>query len=327
MTIIYTTHPLHPRAADLLAAAGELRVASAHDAATLTRECRDADVLIVRAPIPPELFAAQTRLRLAIRHGAGLDWIPSDAATAAGVLVANVPGANARTVAEHVVFGALAVLRRFRMVDRDLRSKGWSAGRAHADLAGELTGRTIGIVGMGNIGRAIAGIARGGFGMKVLAHTRSMVSLPAGVEGRSLDGLMAESDIVALCCPLTSETRGMVDARRIALMKPATVLVNVSRGAVVNDDALIAALREGRVGGAVLDVFTEQPLPPGHPYFSFDNVVLTPHMAGITEESMMRMGLAAAQESLRVLRGELPVNLRNPEAVAAFRARFPDPAI
>jgi D-3-phosphoglycerate dehydrogenase len=326
VTVIYTTHPLHPRAADMLASAGELRVASAHDAATLTRECRDADVLIVRAPIPPELFAGQTRLRLAVRHGAGLDWIPIDAATAAGVLVANVPGANARTVAEHVVFGALAVLRRFRMVDRDLREKGWSAGRAHADLTGELTGRTIGIVGMGNIGRAVAGIAQGGFGMKVLAHTRSMVSLPAGAEGHSLDGLMAESDIVALCCPLTPETRGMIDARHIGLMKPAAVLVNVSRGAVVGDDALIEALRNGRIGGAVLDVFTEQPLPPGHPYFSFDNAVLTPHMAGITEESMMRMGMVAAQESLRVLAGDLPENLRNPEAVEAFRTRFPDPA-
>jgi D-3-phosphoglycerate dehydrogenase len=118
----------------------------------------------------------------------------------------------------------------------------------------------------------------------------------------------------------------MIDARRIGLMKPAAVLVNVSRGAVVVDDALIEALRSGRIGGAVLDVFTEQPLPPGHPYFSFDNVVLTPHMAGITEESMMRMGMVAAQESLRVLAGDLPENLRNPEAVEAFRTRFPDPA-
>jgi D-3-phosphoglycerate dehydrogenase len=326
VTVIYTTHALHPSAGALLAGAGEMRIASAPDPETLTRECRDADILIVRAPIPRELFHAQARLRLAVRHGAGLDWIPIDAATEAGVLVANVPGVNARTVAEHVIFGAMAVLRRFRTVDRDLRQKGWNAGRAHSDQASELAGKTMGILGLGNIGRNIAAIARNGFGMTVLATTRTMGALPDGVAARNLDQLMTESDIVALCCPLTAETRGIIDARHIGLMKSTAILVNVSRGAVIDDDALVAALQAGRIGGAVLDVFTEQPLPEGHPYFSFDNVVITPHMAGITEESMMRMGVGAAEEALRVLAGELPVNLRNPEVVARFRQRFSQPS-
>lgn len=322
MTVIYTTHALHPGASAVLREAGEMRIASAPDPETLTRECRDADILIVRAPIPRELFHAQTRLRLAVRHGAGLDWIPIDAATEAGVLVGNVPGVNARTVAEHVMFGAMAVLRRFRSVDRDLRQKGWNAGRAHADQASELAGKTIGILGLGNIGRNIAAIARNGFGMTVLATTRTIHAMPDGVAPRSLDELMAESDIVALCCPLTPETRGIIDTRRIGLMKPTAILVNVSRGAIIDDNALVAALRAGRIGGAVLDVFAEQPLAAGHPYFSFDNVVITPHMAGITEESMMRMGVGAAEESLRVLAGELPINLRNPEVVERYRQRF-----
>lgn len=322
MTVVYTTHVLHPSAAALLAEAGELRTASALDPETLTRECRDADIIIVRAPIPPELFQAQTRLRMAVRHGAGLDWVPIDAATQAGVLVANVPGVNARTVAEHVFFGAMAVLRRFRSVDRDLRQEGWHAGRAHSGQTSELSGKTIGILGLGNIGRNIAAIARNGFGMTVLATTRATSAPPDDIAIRALDELMAESDIVALCCPLTLETRGIIDARRISRMKPSAVLVNVSRGAVVDDDALIAALRAGRIGGAVLDVFTEQPLPADHPYFSFDNVVITPHMAGVTEESMMRMGMGAAEETLRVLGGALPVNLRNPEVLARYRERF-----
>lgn len=323
MPLIYSTHHLHPHVAETLAAAGDLVIASALDAATLTREGSEADVVIVRAPIPPALFGEQKRLRMAVRHGAGLDWIPIAEATAAGVLVANVPGVNAGTVAEHVLFGAMTVLRRFRTIDRDLRALGWNAGRRHADLANELGGKTLGIVGLGNIGRHVARIAAAGFGMKVVANTRDPDSLPDGVPYRSVDELVAESDVVVLCCPLTPQTRGLIDAARLALMKPTAVLVNVARGAIVDDSALIAALREGRIGGAVLDVFTEQPLPPDHPYYSFDNVVVTPHLAGITEESMQRMGSGAAAETLRVLRGDLPVELRNPEAVPAYRARFP----
>lgn len=319
---ILSTHVLHPEARAMLAGAGALTVASALDAATLTKECRDADVVIVRAPLPPEVFAEQRRLRMAVRHGAGLDWIPMEAATEAGVLVANVPGVNARTVAEHVLFGAMAVLRRFRGVDRDLRQHGWLAGREHSVHASELAGKTIGIIGMGNIGRNVAAIAKG-FELMPIANSRDARSLPAGIVFRALDDLMAESDIVAICCPLTPETRGMIDARRIALMKPGAVIVNVARGPIIDDDALIAALRGGRIGGAALDVFATQPLPPEHPYLGFDNVVVTPHMAGITEESMMRMGTGAAAETLRVLAGDLPVELRNPEVVERYRQRFP----
>jgi D-3-phosphoglycerate dehydrogenase / 2-oxoglutarate reductase len=320
---ILSTHVLHSGAEAMLAGASELVVASALDAATLTRECRDADVVIVRAPLPPELFAAQDRLRMAVRHGAGLDWIPMEAATEAGVLVANVPGVNSRTVAEHVLFGAMAVLRRFRIIDRDLRQQGWLAGREHSVHTNELAGKTIGIIGMGNIGRNVAAIARDGYGLTVIANSRDAHSVPEGVPFRTLEGLMAESDIIAICCPLTPETRGMINARRIALMKSKAVIVNVARGPIIDDDALVAALRDRRIGGAALDVFAAQPLPPDHPYFGFDNVVVTPHMAGITEESMMRMGRGAAVEALRVLAGELPFNLRNPEVVERYRQRFP----
>ena len=140
--VVLSTHPLHPRAAAMLAGAAELRIASAPDPGTLLREGRDAEIVIVRAPLPPALFDRRAALRAAIRHGAGLDMIPVEAATAAGVLVANVPGVNARTVAEHVILVTLALLRRFRAVDRDLRAHGWQAGRAHAERTRELAGRT-----------------------------------------------------------------------------------------------------------------------------------------------------------------------------------------
>ncbi len=319
---VFSTHPLHPRAAALIETAGALRTASALDAGTLVGESRDAEIIIVRAPLPPEIFGGRHPIRAAIRHGAGLDMIPVDAATAAGVLVANVPGVNARSVAEHVLFVSLALSRRFRAMDRDLRASGWLAGRDHANLTHELAGRTIGIVGMGAVGRQIASMAHHGFGLAVLGNSRGGAGFPDFVRGVPVDELVATSDIVVLACPLTPQTTGLMSRARIFTMKQDAILVNVSRGAVIDDQALLAALRENRIAGAALDVFVTQPLPPDHPYFGFDKVIVTPHMAGITEESMMRMGVGAAEEALRVLAGGLPVNLRNPEVVEHYRKRF-----
>lgn len=320
--VIFSTHALHPAAAAALDGVGRLRVATALNAATLVAESRDAAAIIVRANLPETIFQGAPSLRAAVRHGAGLDMIPMEAATAAGVLVANVPAVNARSVAEHVFFVTMALLRRFRMMDRDLRTAGWLAGRAHAERTNELSGRRIGIVGYGAVGRQVQAIAAQGFGLEVAVNSRSRPDDLGEAAFLDVDALVAQSDVIVLCCPLTPETRGLIDARRIGLMKPGALIVNVARGPVIVDEALVAALREGRIGGAALDVFATQPLPPDHPYFSFDNVIVTPHMAGITEESMMRMGTGAAAEVVRILHGELPVNLRNPEVLPAYRARF-----
>ncbi|MGE0238526.1 MAG: hydroxyacid dehydrogenase [Parvibaculaceae bacterium] len=323
MPIVYSTHPLHPNAAKLLDGKAELVVASDLSAATLAREAEAADIVIVRANLPDALFAGAPRLKAAIRHGAGLDMIPVEAATAAGVLVANVPGVNARSVAEHVIFVALSFARRFRAIDADLRQKGWLVGRAHALGARELHGATMGLIGMGHLGRAIAAIAMAGFGMRVLGSTRRNAGFPEGVEPVTRDELLKRSDYVVLACPLSPETRGMIAARELGLMPKGGILINVARGAVTNEDDVVVALKSGHLGGAAIDVFAEQPLPPGHPFFTLDNVILTPHLAGITEESMERMGLGAVEETLRVLKGDLPVNLVNPSVVAHYRRRFP----
>lgn len=308
---------------EMLGGAGRFSVATAHDSATLAREGREADVVIVRVPVPEALFSDAPRLRAAIRHGAGMDMVPVDAATRAGVLVANTPGVNARTVAEQVMMMALSLCRRSRQIDLALRSEGWHAGRAQTDRAGDLAGKTMGIIGMGDIGREVAGIARRGFGLEVVTATRRPGTAPEGVETLTLEDLAATADILAICCPLTSETRGMVDAGFISRMRPGGFLINIARGAVIDDDALIAALGSGHVAGAALDVFVEQPLRPDHPYLGFENVIVTPHAAGVTDDSLMRMATGAVAETLRVLRGDLPVNLRNPEAVPQFRKRFP----
>ncbi|MCG5485752.1 MAG: NAD(P)-binding domain-containing protein [Sinorhizobium meliloti] len=323
MSFIFSTHRLHPDAEVMLKAAGDLRVASAPDPETLLREGEGAEIVIVRAPIPPAFFENVPSLRAVVRHGAGLDMIPYDAATAAGVLIANVPAVNAPTVAEHVFMVTLALLRQFRPMDRDLRNMGWSAGRAHCDRALDLAGRIMGVIGMGNVGKAVFRIAKYGFQLEVVANSRSPESLPNGVRFLSVDDLVSTADIVVLCCPLTPETTGLLSRERIARMKPGAILVNVSRGPVVDDGALIEALEMGRIGGAALDVFSTQPLPSEHPYFRQDNVIVTPHLAGITEQSMMRMGIGAAAEAIRVMEGGLPVNLRNAEVVEHYRRRFP----
>lgn len=321
--LIFSTHPLHPMVTAEMEELGTLKIASAPTPDAIGSESAGAEIIVVRAPISHKIIARESKLRATVRHGAGLDMIPVDAATAAGVLVANVPGANATTVAEHVIWTSLALLRKHTRVSADLRSNGWAAGRYHSDSGRELSGRTLGIVGMGNVGKALSAMAKMGFGMTVLTHTRSPENVPEGVVAVSFADLLSASDIVALCCPLTTQTKGLINADAIAAMKQAAILINVSRGPVVEEQPLIEALGTNRLGGAALDVFDIQPLPPEHPYFALDNVILTPHMAGITEESMLRMGQGAASEVRRILAGDLPENLINPEAVALYRSRFP----
>ncbi|MEO4040004.1 NAD(P)-dependent oxidoreductase [Hoeflea sp. CAU 1731] len=319
---IFSTHPLHPQVTESLLTLGEYTVASTPTPEAILTESSGAELIVVRAPIPPELIEREKWLRALVRHGAGLDMIPVDIATRAGVLVANVPGANAVTVAEHAIWSALALLRRYPEVNRDLRDNGWSAGRAHADAGCDLSGKTMGVLGMGNVGRQIARIAHNGFAMKVISHTRRPDSNPKEVQAVRFSELLDLSDVLVLCCPLTDETRGLIDARALQSMRQGAILINVARGPVVVEKALQNALESGRLGGAAIDVFDTQPLPNGHAFFDLPNVILTPHMAGITEESMLRMGEGVVTEARLIAEGKLPVQLVNPDAVARYRERF-----
>ena len=321
--MIFSTHPLHPDVTARLKAAGDYVVATAPTAQAIMAEGLAAEVLIVRANIPPDYFAQARALRAAVRHGAGLDMVPMQAATEAGVVVANAPGANAVTVAEHALFAAMALRRQFRAMDLALREKGWAAGRGFADSGRELEGAVFGIVGMGNIGRTLTCILQLGFGLQVISATRRPETLPPGVVPVSIDDLVAKADVIVLCCPLMDATRGLISAARIAKMRAGAVLINVARGPVVDIAALTAALRHGRIAGAALDVFDVQPLPTDSPLWAMPNVILTPHMAGITEQSMLRMGQVCADEAMRILANDLPLNFCNPAVEAAYRRRFP----
>jgi D-3-phosphoglycerate dehydrogenase len=236
--------------------------------------------------------------------------------------VAHLPGGNAQSVAEYCVMAMLMLARNISAITTSLRTGPWDPARRLGVHAHEIGGMTAGLVGVGGIGGRVAKMLRSGFGMRVLGNQRRLDRLPAEVEPADLDRLVAESDFVVISCPLTPQTHRLFDAARIARMKPGAWLINVGRGPVVEEAALVAALRERRIGGAMLDVYEQYRLEPGHPYFSLDNVVLTPHLAGMTQESRRRMGRAAAEDTLRMLAGERPTHFVNPEVWNQFTQRF-----
>lgn len=312
--VLLTGH-MDPEGEHLIAEVAEVVLAPNALPDTLRRMVADAEVLVVRSALPADLLDHAPRLRGIVRHGVGVDMIPMAAANARRIPVANVPGSNRHAVAEHAI-GAVSLLRRrTAQMDVLLRQAGWDASRALADEAGELHDQVLGIVGVGEIGMRIAEIAHHGYGMRVLGHQRRLDTLPVFVEGVGLDLLLARSDAVVLACPLTESTRGLIDARRLSLMSRHAVLVNVARGAVVVEDALVEALQARRIGGAALDVFDHQPLRADHPLLSLDNAVLTPHAAGLTRQSMRCMSLGTAGEVRRLLAGRLPHNLVNAAAL------------
>jgi D-3-phosphoglycerate dehydrogenase len=312
LPLVLATNPLDPSGEAMLQGHARLLVAPDASPATLNRLVREAEGLIVRVALPPDIIDHAPRLRAIARHGAGLDMIPMAAATARRIPVAFVPGANAAAVAEYCFAALMQLSRRLGGIDAALRRDGWGAARQLADGAGELSGRTLGIVGFGNIGRRVAAIGAG-FGLRVMVHTPRPGLLPEGVLPAELPELFREADRIVLCCPLNEQTRGMVDAALLRQMRPGAVLVNVARGAVVDEAALADALRSGQLGGAALDVFTTQPLVPDHPFFGLPNLLLTPHIAGLTSDSLRQMSQGAVAEMLRMLRGERPHNFANPE--------------
>ncbi|PZW50492.1 D-3-phosphoglycerate dehydrogenase [Humitalea rosea] len=317
--LVALTDPIDPAGEALLRAAGhavELPGAAGLDA-LLAR----ADAVVVRRKLPDDLAARAPRLLAAVRQGVGVDMIPVEDCTAHGILVANVPGANADSVAEFAIAQMLAIARHAEGMYAELLAKGWDIARGRTATASELRGRTLGIIGVGAVGRRLAEIALHGFRMRVIGHRRDRAAMPPDVTYADLDTIFSESDYIALACPLTAETRGLASAARIARMRPGAWLLNLARGPVVEGTALLAALREGRIGGAALDVYDEQPLAADHPLRALPNVLLTPHAAGLSREAVVRMSTGAAEDTIRILRGERPRNFVNPSAWEASRDR------
>jgi phosphoglycerate dehydrogenase-like enzyme len=255
------------------------------------------------------LFDAAPALRHVARFGAGYDAVDVAAATARGVVVTNGAGANASAVADLTLGLILAVARNIARYDREIRG-----GRWQSQIGADVWRQTLGIVGLGQIGRAVARRARG-FEMRLLAcepAPDAAAVAELGVELAPIERVFAESDFVSLHLPSTAATAGLVDARLLSLMKPGAFFINAARGALVDEDALYAALSAGRIAGAGLDVRRAE--PPGDGRFAaLDNVVMTPHTGAATPLSRVLSGRAAAESVVRVLRGERPDGLINPE--------------
>jgi phosphoglycerate dehydrogenase-like enzyme len=255
-----------------------------------------------------ELFARAPRLRLVQVPGHGFDHVDLDAAARAGVRVCTVAssGAESHTVAEMALLLAGVACRRVPAGDRMVREGRWGTQEMLFGGGGafELAGKTLGIVGYGRIGRELAKRARA-FDMRVV-YTDVIHTDDEGVEFRELDRLLAESDVVSLHAPLTPETKHLINEETIGRMKAGAVLVNTARGPLVDQAALANALRTGRLRAAAIDVFDPEPPPPDSPLLGLENVVLSPHMAGVTQESVMRILGAALENCRRVARGEDP---------------------
>ncbi|WP_162243710.1 hydroxyacid dehydrogenase [Ramlibacter sp. Leaf400] len=319
---VLLTNPIDPQVALELRRHAEVRTASALDFDALRHQARDADYLVVRAQLPEDIFEATPRLRAAVRHGAGLDMIPVAAASRHGVAVANVPGVNAVTVAEYAVGQMLNLARMLPRIDTLVRTESWAAARQRADDATDLGGKTLAIVGMGQIGQSLARICALGFGMRVLGVRRSPAADTEITRFVTLEQALPEADYLVIACPLTPQTRGLIGSTELARLKPGARLVNVARGPVVEEAALVEALRSGRLAGAALDVFETQPLAEASPLRGLPNVLLSPHLAGITRESMRRMSEGVLSQLLAMFSGQLPVHLCNPEAGAAILSRW-----
>ena len=320
--IVLLNPMLHSAGQDLLATHGEMEIVpSSAPPDRLAAALAAADAIVVRLParVTAGVIAAAPRLKVIATAGAGFDHIDVAAATRAGVPVVNNAGIGPNPVAEHTVGLMLALARRIVVGDRLLRTRGWASrdGLLATDPGSELEGKTVGIVGFGFIGRRVAAVCAGAFGARILAYDPFLddgVFTAAGVERRrDLRDLLPEVDFLTLHTPLSESTRRVIGAPELALMKPAAYLINCARGGVLDTAALYAALRDGRIAGAGIDVFDPEPPDPADPLLTAENVIVTPHIAGLSGETNRRLSLSAAQQVLQVLAGDRPPRLVNPE--------------
>lgn len=278
------------------------------DRAALREAVAHADALIVRnrTQVDTDLLARAPMLRVVGRLGVGLDNIDTGTCKSRAIEVIAATGANALSVAEYVICTAMMLLRGAYQSSPDVAAGSWP--RASLSNGRELAGKVLGIVGFGSIGRLVASMAQS-LGMRVLAHDALLgaddhVWRDSKVVPRALDAMLHEADVVSLHIPLTAATRGLIDARRIAAMKRGACLINTARGGIVDESALGDALRSGQLGGAAVDVFEHEPLAAGSTLQHCPKLVLTPHVAGLTHESNIRVSELIADKVAEYLRRE-----------------------
>jgi D-3-phosphoglycerate dehydrogenase / 2-oxoglutarate reductase len=316
--------PIHPGGVRVLEEAGlTVRQASAANMDVVAREVKDAVAAITRnAGFDRTAMAAAPHLRVLGNHGTGYDPVDVAYAREIGLPIIYTPFANVQSVAEHAIAQMMAIAKRVRECDRAVRQDNFDY--RYARDFHELSGKTLLILGFGKIGKRTAEIARLAFAMRVLVYSPSAeedVIVAAGcVPVGDLACALAEADIVSLHQRLTAQTRGMFGRDRIGGMKKGAVLVNTARGALVQADALIAAVESGHLRGAAMDVFDPEPLPEGHPCTHCDGILLSPHTGGATEEALERTAVETARQVVDVLAGRRPEFLVDADVWARRRA-------
>ena len=306
---------IHPDGKALLEQHARVLVVMDEEEGAFVKAAADADGILLRTKprCTQSLMAALPKLKVVGRHGAGLDIVDIPAATRLGVAVVHGPGSNAQAVAEHALMLMLVCAKRTLMIDKATRTGDWAA-RGGGNT--ELFGKTLGIVGVGHIGRRVAKFA-GAIGMKVLAYDKYVPADEVRRRGaepvESLEALLPQVDFLTCHTPLTDETRAMINEKSLGLMKKGAIYVNTSRGPVQQERALFEALTRGHLAAAGIDVFEEEPTSLDNPLFNLPNVVVSSHVAGVTQEARRQTSVQVASEMLRVLRGEKPDVLVNPD--------------
>ncbi len=306
----------------ILAAAGiEVVVAPDSSVETLTGLANDVDaIMFCFAQVPAQVLQNAPNCKVASRYGIGVDNLDIAACTELGIVVTNIPDYCIDEVADHVMAMALSFNRKIVKHNAMVKSSGWGS-VSLTDTMHRLRDKTMGIAGMGRIGRAVALRARA-FGMTVLSHDPfiQQSDAPEGVQMTSLETMLAESDFVTLHAPLIPQTNGMIGATELKLMKNDAFLINAARGPLIDETALIEAIKNNDIGGAGLDVLEETAPPDDHPLYAFDNVVITPHTAFFSQASTIELEERTAKEVVRVLNGQMPEIVINPDVLGKTRA-------
>ncbi len=268
--------------------------------------------------ITPELLSHSDALEIVARTGGGLDNVDVPAATERGVVVTSNLGVNTSSVVEHVLAFMLAIAKQLPLMNREVRKGNF--GIRYRNLPGDVRGKTLGVIGFGRIGSELGRCCEKLFGMKVIAHDPFLPpdikkTHEAWVRFLKLRELCSESDVISVHVPLTEATRNMVGERELSLMKPDTILINTSRGSLVDETALYNVLKDRKILGAGLDVFSEEPPPADHPLLKLDNLLVTPHSAALTRECVIRMATEAAACVIDLFEGRRPKNIANPQVL------------
>jgi phosphoglycerate dehydrogenase-like enzyme len=274
-------------------------------------------VIVLSPSVTAATLERDDRPLLLARLGVGYDRVDVSACTERGVLLSITPDGVRRPMASGAMAFVLTLAHQLPAKDRRLRQGRWDR---FADAGPGLTGRTLGLIGVGNVGSDLVRLAAP-FGARLIACDPYVAAPPPGVELVDLESLLGDSDFVVVLCPLTDETRGLLSAQRIGLMKPTAFLVNVARGAIVDQEALTDALRERRIAGAALDVFAHEPVDPGDPLLELDNVILAPHAVGLVDEIFRGSGQSASRSVLAVAEGRVPEYVVNRAALEHPRLR------